>query len=171
MPADRSATPVPTTERADPGDADRDRFVFGTEPVRDRWWAGRWPKSDGASSWGARSATRCGEGGRPARRRSASRLEPGLLAGDQTLGVIAAWLRRLGYQPRLAGFVTNTDCSDRALDRVERTVEELWRPYGRRVALIGHSRGRHFARALAARRPDRASHAISMAADLQGMCG
>jgi pimeloyl-ACP methyl ester carboxylesterase len=80
-------------------------------------------------------------------------------------------LRRLGYRPRLAGFVTNTDCSDRALDRVERTLDELWRAYGRRVALIGHSRGGHFARALAARRPDRVSHAISMGADLQGMFG
>ena len=53
-------------------------------------------------------------------------LMPGFLAGDRTLGVIAAWLRRLGYRPRFAGFVTNTDCSDRALDRVERAVEELW---------------------------------------------
>ena len=72
---------------------------------------------------------------------------------------------------RFAGFVTNTDCSDRALDRVERTVDELWGAYGRRVALIGHSRGGHFARALAARRPERVSHAISMGADLQGMFG
>jgi triacylglycerol lipase len=43
--------------------------------------------------------------------------------------------------------------------------------YGRRVALIGHSRGGHYARALAARRPDRVSQAISMGADLQGMLG
>ena len=40
-----------------------------------------------------------------------------------------------------------------------RRVETLWRFYGRRVALIGHSRGGHFARALAARRPDLISHA------------
>ena len=36
---------------------------------------------------------------------------------------------------------------------------------------IGHSRGGHFARALAARRPDRVSHAISIGADLQRMFG
>ena len=39
------------------------------------------------------------------------------------------------------------------------------------MALIGHSRGGHVARALAVRRPDRISHAISMGADLQGMFG
>ncbi|MGZ4330943.1 MAG: alpha/beta hydrolase, partial [Solirubrobacteraceae bacterium] len=56
-------------------------------------------------------------------------------------------------------------------DRLERRVDALWRRYGRRVALIGHSRGGHYARALAARRPHRVSHAISMGADLQGMFG
>ncbi len=98
-------------------------------------------------------------------------LMPGFLAGDQTLGVMRAWLLRLGYRPHTCGFVTNTDCSDRALDRVERKAQALWRAHGRRVALIGHSRGGHFARALAARRPDLVSHAISMGADLQEMFG
>ena len=37
--------------------------------------------------------------------------------------------------------------------------------------MIGHSRGGHFARALAARRPELVSHAVSMGADLQGMFG
>jgi triacylglycerol lipase len=98
-------------------------------------------------------------------------LMPGFLAGDQTLAVMRAWLMRLGYRPTTCGFITNADCSDRALDRVERKAEALWRAHGRRVALIGHSRGGHFARALAARRPDRVSHAISMGADLHGMFG
>ncbi|MGB0091920.1 MAG: alpha/beta hydrolase, partial [Solirubrobacteraceae bacterium] len=98
-------------------------------------------------------------------------LMPGFLAGDQTLSVLGAWLGSIGYRPRACGFITNTGCSDRALDRVERRVEALWRTHGRRVALIGHSRGVHFARALAARRPDLVSHAVSMGADLQGMFG
>ena len=98
-------------------------------------------------------------------------LMPGFLAGDQTLSVIAAWLQRLGYRPQFCGFVLNAGCSDRTLDRLERRVDALWRSSGRRVALIGHSRGGHFARALAARRPDRVSHAISMGADLQGLFG
>jgi pimeloyl-ACP methyl ester carboxylesterase len=98
-------------------------------------------------------------------------LMPGFLAGDQTLAVLAGWLWRLGYRAQSCGFVANTGCSDRAMERVERKVTALGTRYGRRVALIGHSRGGHFARALAARRPDQVSHAISLGADLQGMLG
>jgi triacylglycerol lipase len=98
-------------------------------------------------------------------------LVPGFLAGDQTLAVLAGWLHRIGYRPRVCGFVANVTCSDRALDRVERRVESLARHHGRRVAVIGHSRGGHYARSLGARRPDLVSHAISLGADLQGMFG
>lgn len=96
---------------------------------------------------------------------------PGFLAGDQTLAMLAGWLWRLGYRPRVCGFVANVDCSDRAAERVEQRVHALARHSGRRVALIGHSRGGHFARAVAARLPEEVSHAISMGADLQGMFG
>ena len=98
-------------------------------------------------------------------------LLPGFLAGDYTLAVLGRWLRRIGYRPSTCGFVLNVDCSDRALDLVERAVARLHCREGRRVALIGHSRGGHFARALARRRPGQVSHAISMGADLQGMLG
>ncbi len=98
-------------------------------------------------------------------------LMPGFLAGDQTLAVLGAWLWRLGYRPRVCGFVANVDCSDRAADRVERRIRALSGSSGRRVALIGHSRGGHFARALAARLPGHVSHAISLGADLQAMFG
>ena len=63
------------------------------------------------------------------------------------------------------------DCSNRALERIEAQVEEVHARHGRRVALIGHSRGGHLVRALAARRPDRVSHGISLGADLRGMLG
>jgi triacylglycerol lipase len=98
-------------------------------------------------------------------------LLPGFLAGDHTLGVLARWLQRIGYRPSTCGFVLNVDCSDRALERVERHVARLHGLHGRRVAVIGHSRGGHFARALARRRPGLVSHAISMGADLQRMLG
>jgi triacylglycerol lipase len=96
---------------------------------------------------------------------------PGFLAGDQTLAVMAGWLRRLGYEPHTCGFVANVDCSDRALERVEGHINALYRRYGRRVAVVGHSRGGHFARAMGARAPDRVSHAISLGADLRGLIG
>jgi triacylglycerol lipase len=98
-------------------------------------------------------------------------LLPGFLAGDQTLAVMASWLRRLGYAPHTCGFVANVDCSDRAVQRIEGHINALYRRHGRRVALVGHSRGGHFARAMGARAPDRVSHAISLGADLRGLIG
>jgi triacylglycerol lipase len=98
-------------------------------------------------------------------------LIPGFGAGDYALVVMRNWLRRIGYSPYTAGFVTNTGCSNGALERVAGRVELLSRSHGRRVALIGHSRGGHFARAMARRRPDQVSHAIALAANLRRMLG
>ncbi len=151
---------------------DGDRFVFGADPVRERWLGRPLAETRGWLELGRLLVDPVFRGvgvargdGRPVV------LMPGFLAGDQTLTVIAAWLRRVGYRPQFCGFLMNAGCSDRTLDRVERRVDGLCRAHGRRVALIGHSRGGHFARALAARRPDRVSHAISMGADLQGLLG
>jgi triacylglycerol lipase len=173
MPAEGSAAPVPPSNDADSAaHEDGDRFLFGADPVREPWWGRPLAETRGWLELGRLLVDPVWRGvgvphgdGRPVV------LMPGFLAGDQTLSVIAVWLRRLGYRPRFCGFVANAGCSDRTLDRVERRIEVLWRAYGQRVALIGHSRGGHFARALAARRPDRVSHAISMGADLQGMFG
>jgi pimeloyl-ACP methyl ester carboxylesterase len=96
-------------------------------------------------------------------------LMPGLGGGDQTLLVLAAWLRRIGYRPRLCGFVANVSCSDRAVERVELQLDAAHRRWQRRVALIGHSRGGHYARALARRHPELVSHAISIGAGLRQM--
>ena len=168
---------MPLEDAGDPVVGDRigfddERFVFGADPVRERWMGRPLAETRG---WLELSRLLVdpvfyGVGvprgdGRPVV------LMPGFLAGDQTLSVIAAWLRRVGYRPQFCGFVMNAGCSDRTLDRVERRVEGLSRAHGGRVALIGHSRGGHFVRALAARRPDLVSHAISMGADLQGLLG
>jgi triacylglycerol lipase len=169
MPAEDSAAPL---KGDGAGFEDADRFVFGADPTRERWM-GR-PLAE--TRWWFELARLLTDpvlygvdvprgDGRPVV------LMPGFLAGDQTLAVIAAWLRRVGYRPQLCAFVANAACSDHTLDRLERRLEGLWRRYGRRAALIGHSRGGHYARALAARRPDRVSHAISMGADLQGLLG
>lgn len=96
-------------------------------------------------------------------------LMPGFGGGDQTLLVLAAWLRRIGYRPSTCGFVTNTGCSDRALERVERRLHSVHLRSGRRVALIGHSRGGHYARALGRRHPELVSHAVSLGAGLRQM--
>jgi pimeloyl-ACP methyl ester carboxylesterase len=93
-------------------------------------------------------------------------LLPGFLAGDHTLAVMATWLRRIGYRPAFAGFVVNAGCSESALRQVEGRARALHERDGRRIALIGHSRGAHFARALLVRRPDLACHAIALGGGL-----
>ena len=96
---------------------------------------------------------------------------PGFLASDNTLLPLRRWLRLVGYRPHTAGFILNVDCADRAVERVERLAEAINATTGRRVAIVGHSRGGHLARATTARRPELVSHAISMGADLQGLFG
>jgi pimeloyl-ACP methyl ester carboxylesterase len=93
-------------------------------------------------------------------------LLPGFLAGDYTLATMAIWLRRIGYRPRRVGFLANVDCSERALVAVEARAERLVEDEGRRVAVVGHSRGAHQARALAARRPELVSHVVALGGGL-----
>ncbi len=93
-------------------------------------------------------------------------LVPGFLAGDVTLAVMRGWLDRIGYDAHGCGMVANVDCSDRATDRLHEQVVAHHARTGRRVAVIGHSRGGHFAKALARRDPERVGAAISLGAGL-----
>jgi pimeloyl-ACP methyl ester carboxylesterase len=146
------------------------------KPEADRIPPGRWWGNHLAETRWILEATRLtvdpvwrGHGGIPRGDGRAVVLVPGFGGGDQTLAVLAQWLCRIGYRPVLCGFIANVDCSERGLERVEQRVSELHAHSGRRVAVIGHSRGGHFARAVAARRPELVSHAISMGADLEAM--
>jgi triacylglycerol lipase len=96
-------------------------------------------------------------------------LMPGFGGGDQTLLVLAAWLRRIGYRPHTCRFIANVTCSDHAVNRIERQLDAIYSRTHRRIALIGHSRGGHYARALGHRRPELVSHAISVGAGLRRM--
>jgi pimeloyl-ACP methyl ester carboxylesterase len=93
-------------------------------------------------------------------------LIPGFLAGDASLSVMAGWLDRMGHAPHRSGIAWNVGCSDRALDALEARAERIAAGAGRPLALIGHSRGGHFAKALAHRRPDLVSRVISLGAGL-----
>jgi pimeloyl-ACP methyl ester carboxylesterase len=81
-------------------------------------------------------------------------LIPGFLAGDPSLRIMAAWLKRLGHRPCRARMRVNADCATRAVDRLEEDLERLYAEHGRRVAIVGQSRGGTMARLLAVRRPD-----------------
>ena len=81
-------------------------------------------------------------------------LIPGFLAGDISLGWMAQWLKRIGHRPCAAGIRANVDCTTRAVERLERQLDELADRHGRSVAMVGQSRGGAMARILAVRRPD-----------------
>jgi len=93
-------------------------------------------------------------------------LIPGFLAGDSSMTVMSGWLERMGHKPHRSGIAWNVGCSDRALNALEIRAERIAAQSGRQIALIGHSRGGHFAKALGHRRPDLVSRVISLGAGL-----
>ena len=93
-------------------------------------------------------------------------LVAGFLAGDPTLGTMAAWLKRLGYAPRRAGLRANVDCATRSADRLEARVRLLYAETGRRVSIVGQSRGGSLARLLAHRAPDAVAGIVTLGSPL-----
>lgn len=89
-------------------------------------------------------------------------LIPGFLAGDDSLGLLTAWLRRTGHRTRRAGMRANVGCSNTAVQRLVQRVEEMADERGTRVALIGQSRGGLLARVVAVRRPDLVSGVVTL---------
>jgi pimeloyl-ACP methyl ester carboxylesterase len=81
-------------------------------------------------------------------------LVPGFLASDASLTPMARWLRDLGYRPVRARMRVNADCATKAVERLERELEQLVERHGRRAVVVGQSRGGAMARLLAVRRPD-----------------
>ena len=89
-------------------------------------------------------------------------LVPGFLAGDDSLGLMTKWLRRTGHHTSKAGIRANVGCSAETAERLEERLERLAERQGQRVAIIGQSRGGHFARVLAVRRPDLVSGIVTL---------
>ena len=91
----------------------------------------------------------------------------GFLAGDPSLTTMAAWLKRLGHRPVRAGLRWNVGCTGETVDRLERRAEELAEAAGRRIALVGQSRGGTCARSLAVRRPDLVERVVTLGSPLR----
>ena len=103
---------------------------------------------------------------RPARasRAPAALLIPGFMAGDQSLAVLADWLRRRGSSTARAGILLNTDCAERAVGGIESRLRRLADRAGGRVVLIGQSRGGELGRVVALRNPDLVSTLVMLGA-------
>jgi triacylglycerol lipase len=93
-------------------------------------------------------------------------LVPGFLAGDLTLTALHDWLRRVGHRSYRSGITWNVDCSEAAVRRLDRRLTEVADRAGARVTVIGHSRGGLFARALAARSPERVRRVVTLGSPL-----
>jgi pimeloyl-ACP methyl ester carboxylesterase len=93
-------------------------------------------------------------------------LIPGLLAPDRSLGLLTRYLKRNGFRPRRAGIAANVDCSEREAGRLEKRLERAAAETGRRVAIVGQSRGGVFGRTLAVRRPDLVASVIGLGSPL-----
>ena len=91
----------------------------------------------------------------------------GFLAGDPSLRTMASWLKRIGYRPLRAGLKWNVGCAGATVDRLERLVEQFADDHGRRVALVGQSRGGTHSRALAVRRPDLIDRVVTLGSPLR----
>jgi pimeloyl-ACP methyl ester carboxylesterase len=81
-------------------------------------------------------------------------LIPGFGFGDRSLALTGAWLRARGYRPAGARIGLNVGCTSTLVTRVERRLEEHAQATGRRVVMLGQSRGGWLGRLVAIRRPD-----------------
>ena len=157
----------PVTEILD--DTGLDPAVPAEPPVEPRRWWGR-PLAE--VRWQAELARLLVDpvfrgDGRAARRRDAG--APDARASwpaTSSLGVMPAGSSAWATTPHGSGMIFNVDCSNRALERLDARLADIHERTGRPVALIGHSRGAHFAKALAHRRPERVAGVISLGAGL-----
>ena len=94
-------------------------------------------------------------------------LLPGFLVSDATLRLLARFLGRIGYRPVASGIRFNSGCGDSFDERMVGVIDREYSMGGRRLAIVGHSRGGHYARSLAARYPDRVSHIVTMGAGVE----
>ncbi|WP_307722953.1 alpha/beta fold hydrolase, partial [Gandjariella thermophila] len=81
-------------------------------------------------------------------------LVPGFGLGDRSLTLTSTWLRARGYHPAAARIGLNVGCTMELVERIEARLAEHAEATGRRVIVLGQSRGGWLGRLAAVRRPD-----------------
>jgi pimeloyl-ACP methyl ester carboxylesterase len=92
---------------------------------------------------------------------------PGFLRGDSYMQPLYRYLEARGYAPYHWRLGVNLGPTDRALEGLERRLEEIVRRHGRKASLIGHSLGGALVRHLAKRRPEHVRLVILLASPVQ----
>lgn len=93
---------------------------------------------------------------------------PGLLVGDDTLRPMRGWLQRIGYQADSSGIRSNIQCSERVMASLEARAEKAFRIDGRRLHVVGQSRGGMLAHVLGVRRPDLIASVTTLGSPING---
>jgi len=93
-------------------------------------------------------------------------LIPGFLAGDRSLDVMRAWLRRNGYRPLRSGINLNVESSEVLVQRLSLRLSAEFRRNGRRVILVGQSRGGVLAFGVGGRFPELVESVITLGSPL-----
>ena len=89
-------------------------------------------------------------------------LVPGFMAGDGTLRLMSAALRREGFRTYRSHIHANVGCTQNAVAQLESRLESIALRRGGRVQVVGHSLGGLLARGLVVRRPDLVSGIITL---------
>lgn len=89
-------------------------------------------------------------------------LVPGFMSGDFALQPMADRLRRAGHWTSGSGIAPNIGCTRELADVVEGRLEEVAQRTGRRVAIVGWSRGGTLGKIASVRRPDLVAALITL---------
>ena len=95
-------------------------------------------------------------------------LVPGFISGDISMTVLARHLRRHGHRTFTSRIGGNLGCTDEMVKRLITRVEEVAAAEGRRIALVGHSRGGMVVKLAAIRRPDLIASVMVLSAPVTG---
>jgi pimeloyl-ACP methyl ester carboxylesterase len=95
-------------------------------------------------------------------------LVPGFISGDFSLTVLARSLRRAGHRTFGSRIGANLGCTEDMVDRLIQRLTDVVAAEGRKVALVGHSRGGMIAKLAAQRRPGLVTSLVVLSAPITG---
>ena len=140
----------------------RHRWVGRVYPVPPIWLEGRaWLEYAALRRSGVFAGVGVQRGdGRPVM------LIPGFLAGDGSLDVLRGWLKRNGYRTLRSGIRLNAHSSEALVRRISGFVRVEYQRGGRKVTLLGQSRGGVLALGVAHRIPEMVDQVITLGSPL-----